>query len=52
MPFMTGKSPIRRTLRYLDAGRLFLKDKIQIMALNYNPIGKNHHGTRYVNVLL
>jgi len=43
---MTGKSPIRRTLRYLEAGKLFLNDKIQIMSINYNPKGAHHHGIR------
>lgn len=48
MPFMKGKSPIRRTLRYLNAGRLALKDDIKIFSLNYNTHGAHHNGARYV----
>ncbi|XP_006613134.1 probable 28S ribosomal protein S25, mitochondrial [Apis dorsata] len=33
MPFMIGQAPIRRTLNYLKAGKLILKDEIQILIL-------------------
>ncbi|XP_043667235.1 probable 28S ribosomal protein S25, mitochondrial [Vespula pensylvanica] len=46
MPFMIGKEPIRRTLKYLQAGKLVLKDKIQILSINYNTSGQHHSGTR------
>ncbi|XP_012262593.1 probable 28S ribosomal protein S25, mitochondrial [Athalia rosae] len=46
MPFMKGPAPIRRTLKFLQAGRLVLKDKIKIFSLNYNTAGKNHIGAR------
>ncbi|KAG6801425.1 28S ribosomal protein S25, mitochondrial [Apis mellifera caucasica] len=46
MPFMIGKAPIRRTLNYLKAGKLILKDEIQIFSVNYNTFGKHHEGTR------
>ncbi|XP_076621213.1 mitochondrial ribosomal protein S25 [Colletes latitarsis] len=46
MPFMIGPSPIRRTLKYLQAGKLILKDAIQIFSINYNTHGSNHQGTR------
>ncbi|KAL6255831.1 hypothetical protein P5V15_013074 [Pogonomyrmex californicus] len=46
MPFMIGKEPIRRTVKYLMAGKLYLKDKIQILSINYNTFGKHHRGIR------
>ncbi|XP_015178827.1 PREDICTED: probable 28S ribosomal protein S25, mitochondrial [Polistes dominula] len=46
MPFMIGAAPIRRTLKYLQAGKLVFKDKIQIFAINYNTNGKHHLGAR------
>lgn len=46
MPFMIGREPVRRTLKYLQAGKLILKDKIQIFSINYNVSGKHHKGTR------
>lgn len=48
MPFMIGQAPIRRTLNYLKAGKLILKDEIQILSINYNTYGKHHKGTRYI----
>ncbi|CAL7939355.1 unnamed protein product [Xylocopa violacea] len=46
MPFMIGKEPIRRTLNYLNAGKLLLKNEIQIFSVNYNLVGKSHEGAR------
>ncbi|CAH1987651.1 unnamed protein product [Acanthoscelides obtectus] len=46
MPFMKGPAPIRRTLKYLGAGNLVLKDQIKIFTINYNVSGIHHHGTR------
>ncbi|XP_060536690.1 small ribosomal subunit protein mS25 [Cylas formicarius] len=46
MPFMKGVSPLRRTLKYLEAGRLYLKDQIKIMTINYNVSGDHHSGAR------
>ncbi|XP_017885431.1 probable 28S ribosomal protein S25, mitochondrial [Ceratina calcarata] len=46
MPFMIGRSPIRRTVNYLNAGRLILKNEIQIFSVNYNTHGDHHKGTR------
>ncbi|XP_014472788.1 PREDICTED: probable 28S ribosomal protein S25, mitochondrial [Dinoponera quadriceps] len=46
MPFMLGKNPIRRTVKYLMAGKLILKDKIQVLSINYNMLGKQHKGAR------
>ena len=46
MPFMIGPAPIRRSLKYLEAGKLILKDGIQIFSVNYNTHGSNHKGTR------
>lgn len=47
---MIGPAPIRRTLKFLEAGRLVLKDQIKIFSINYN-IGyenetKSHHGAK------
>lgn len=46
MPFMIGRAPVRRTIEYLNAGRLVLKDSIQIFSLNYNTDGEHHEGAR------
>lgn len=46
MPFMKGKAPVRRTIKYLEAGRLVLKDKIKIFSINYNIIGQHHQGAK------
>lgn len=46
MPFMVGAAPIRRTVQYLNAGKLILKDQIKIMTINYNTAGKSHVGTK------
>jgi small subunit ribosomal protein S25 len=48
MPFMKGKAPIRRTLRYLLAGSLVLKDRVKVFCVNYNHHGDHHKGARYV----
>ncbi|KAF9407271.1 hypothetical protein HW555_012654 [Spodoptera exigua] len=46
MPFMKGRAPIRRTLNYLNAGRLVLKDKIKIFSVAYNINGQNNSGAK------
>ncbi|XP_045472389.1 probable 28S ribosomal protein S25, mitochondrial [Harmonia axyridis] len=46
MPFMKGRAPVRRTLQYLEAGRLVLKDQIKIMTINYGLNSKNNGGTK------
>lgn len=46
MPFMIGPSPIRRTKPYLSMGKLFLKDQIKILSINYNDKGDHHKGAR------
>ncbi|XP_037036096.1 probable 28S ribosomal protein S25, mitochondrial [Bradysia coprophila] len=43
MGFMIGRAPIRRTIKYLSAGRLALKDNVKIFAVNYNTFGGDHH---------
>jgi hypothetical protein len=48
MPFMKGKAPIRRTLKYLEAGSLVLKDRVKVFCVNYNHHGDHHKGARYV----
>lgn len=46
MPFMRGVEPIRRTIKYLNAGRLVLKDEIHIFSINYSNYGQHHSGIR------
>lgn len=46
MPFMLGREPIRRSLKYLNAGKLVLKEEIQIFSINYNTHGSHHKGIR------
>ncbi|CAG4932746.1 unnamed protein product [Parnassius apollo] len=46
MPFMKGRAPIRRTLNYLNAGKLVFKDKIRIFSVAYNILGQNNTGAK------
>ncbi|XP_014210299.1 probable 28S ribosomal protein S25, mitochondrial [Copidosoma floridanum] len=46
MPFMIGREPVRRTIKYLEAGSLVLKDAIQIFSINYNTHGIASSGIR------
>ncbi|KAK7867681.1 hypothetical protein R5R35_011558 [Gryllus longicercus] len=46
MPFMKGPAPIRRTLKYLEAGKVILRDRVKILSVNYNTKGDHHHGAR------
>ncbi|EEB11837.1 ribosomal protein S25, putative [Pediculus humanus corporis] len=46
MPFMIGKSPIRRTLKYLEKGKIFFRENVKIFAINYNSLEKHHKGAR------
>jgi small subunit ribosomal protein S25 len=45
---MKGRAPIRRTIQYLNSGKLVLKDKIRIFSINYNTFGQHHDGARYL----
>lgn len=45
---MVGPAPIRRTKQFLNYGKLYLKDKIKILSINYNEKGDHHQGARYV----
>uniref|UniRef100_A0A6M2CS35 Small ribosomal subunit protein mS25 n=1 Tax=Rhipicephalus microplus TaxID=6941 RepID=A0A6M2CS35_RHIMP len=40
MSFMRGPAPVRRTLQYLEKGRLVFKDRVKIMSLNFNTAGR------------
>ncbi|CAG4973666.1 unnamed protein product [Colias eurytheme] len=46
MPFMKGRAPIRRTLNYLNAGKLVFKEKIKIFSVAYNIFGQNNAGAK------
>ncbi|XP_064556887.1 small ribosomal subunit protein mS25 [Drosophila montana] len=46
MPFMKGREPIRRALKYLHEGKLVLKDSVRIFSVNYNTYGNHHSGAR------
>lgn len=46
MGFMVGRAPIRRTVKYLTAGRLAFKDNVKIFSVNYNAFGDHHAGAR------
>lgn len=47
MPFMKGKAPIRRSLNYLNAGKIVLKERIKVFSVNYNTFGDHHDGARF-----
>nr|CAG4652242.1 EOG090X0FQ5 [Triops cancriformis] len=46
MPFMKGAAPIRRTLNFLEASKLVLKNNVRIFSLNYNTREEHHAGAR------
>ena len=53
MPFMKGREPVRRTIKYLEAGKILLKDNIRVFSINYN-VGlgfktKVHEGAQAFN---
>ncbi|GLH16373.1 Uncharacterized protein GBIM_20654 [Gryllus bimaculatus] len=52
MPFMKGPAPIRRTLKYLEAGKVILRDRVKIFSVNYNTKGDHHHGASYVKLVV
>ncbi|XP_071815663.1 small ribosomal subunit protein mS25-like [Apostichopus japonicus] len=43
---MKGKFPLRRTLRYLERGNVYLRDTVKIVTINYNTLGETHKGAR------
>jgi len=48
---MKGIAPIRRTVKYLQAGKLVLKDRVQVFSVHYNLRGDNHQGAKYVYLM-
>ncbi|OQR66753.1 ribosomal protein mRpS25-like [Tropilaelaps mercedesae] len=49
MPFMRGAAPIRRTLKFLEKGRLVFRDRVKVVSLNFNTLGyrkEAHQGMR------
>lgn len=47
MPILTGAAPIRRTLQYLDAGRLIFKDRVKIVEIHYNMFWRHYTKPKY-----
>jgi hypothetical protein len=45
---MKGKAPIERTLKYLQAGSLVSKDRVNVFCVNYNHRDDHHKGASYV----
>ncbi|XP_071809942.1 small ribosomal subunit protein mS25-like [Asterias amurensis] len=43
---MKGRFPLRRTLRYLQQGSVYLKDDVKILIINFNTFGMPSKGTR------
>ncbi|XP_018494874.1 probable 28S ribosomal protein S25, mitochondrial [Galendromus occidentalis] len=39
MPFMYGPQPVRRTVKFLEQGRLIFLERVRIMSLNFNTMG-------------
>ncbi len=46
MPFMKGAAPIRRTMDYLEAGKLILRDSVRIFSVNYLTEAPHSEGLR------
>ena len=52
MPFFTGPAPIRRTLPYLQSGKLVFRNIIKVMEVHYNMHFRQHecrHLIKYGN---
>lgn len=47
MPFMRGSMPMRRTIAYLNAGQIRLRDTIKILMLNAHMDEPLSKGTRW-----
>lgn len=50
MPFMKGAAPIRRTLKYLESGKIIFRDRVKIFSINYNTSGDHNQGARYIYI--
>ncbi|KAI3385445.1 hypothetical protein SNEBB_008965 [Seison nebaliae] len=46
MPFMKGAAPVRRTIKYLQNGQLYLRDNIRIISMNYSSKLEEGEGLR------
>ncbi|XP_014667898.1 PREDICTED: probable 28S ribosomal protein S25, mitochondrial [Priapulus caudatus] len=46
MPFMKGPAPIRRTLKYLNAGRIHFREQVKVVTVNYLTHGAPGKGAR------
>ncbi|KAK6622578.1 hypothetical protein RUM43_008420 [Polyplax serrata] len=46
MPFMIGKAPIRRTLQYLERGKIVFRETVKVFSVNYNMNSEHHSGAR------
>ncbi|CAG0919705.1 unnamed protein product [Notodromas monacha] len=46
MPFLRGPGPLRRTLKYLEAGKFHLRNQIKVMTVAYNTELKSHEQMR------
>lgn len=44
-----GPAPVRRTIQYLDAGRLIFKDRVKVMEVHYNMYYHYDQKPRYSN---
>ena len=47
MRFLLGPAPIRRTMQYLEGGKLIFKDRVKIMTLHYNQYWRFDDKPRY-----
>lgn len=49
---MIGKAPIRRTLQYLERGKIVFRETVKVFSVNYNMKSEHHSGARLVSWLL
>ncbi|XP_015918627.1 small ribosomal subunit protein mS25 [Parasteatoda tepidariorum] len=46
MPYLLGTNAIRRTIRYLEQGKLIFRQNVKVMTVSYNDKGDYHQGAR------
>ena len=43
-----GRFPYRRTVQFLSQGRLYFKNSVKCISINYDAVGKRSEGMRWV----
>lgn len=46
MPFLIGPNAVRRTIKYLEQGKLIFRKNVKIMTVYFNKVAEHSEGTR------